>query len=435
MKNTKILLMLSMFVILMTVFGSAFAQDASLPAFKVSNVVPDQEMVLSTKNFPADTDFVISMAAEDTPETYVKVSKFNSHTGGNLNVRVKIGEKFCGLNTIYIMLQDNNGAVYRGMATNIPEEEPVVEDPVAEEPKAEATVEEPAAEKPAEDGQISLVNQEPKEEEKPEEPVTDEAISTETAETAAAEEPKPEETTEEGAAEKPAEDEAITLVNQEPKAEETVEEPVAAEPESTEAVDTAVAAEPEADDTVKTTNGEEPAAAAATVPEIPVLVCDFTKIPTVTINSVVRNESVTFTTADFPADSTFTVSMGYYVETWTPSRQPAPHHHGHHDPAPRPLPYDGDPAFYVIGPIDSKPAPSFKPIPNGPKEPAPRGYVTSSFTGTAVGTFETGDGASQTLTFSIPESMKNVNPIALWISDNGPCGFYSYNYFYNNSTK
>ena len=89
----------------------------------------------------------------------------------------------------------------------------------------------------------------------------------------------------------------------------------------------------------------------------------------------------------------------------------------------------------MIGPIDSKPAPSFKPIPDGPKEPAPRGYVTSSFTGTAVGTFETGDGASQTLTFSIPESMKNVNPIALWISDNGPCGFYSYNYFYNNSTK
>ena len=426
MKNTKILLMLSMFVILMTVFGNAFAQDANLPAFRISNVIPDQEMVLSTRNFPADTDFVISMAAEDTPEAYVKVSKFNSSSGGNLNVRVKIGEKFRGLNTIYIMLQDNNGAIYRGMAINIPEEEPVVEEPAAEEP---------AAEKPAEDEQISLVNQEPKEEEKPVEPDTDEAISTETSETAAAEEPKSEETTEEGAAEKPAEDEAITLVNQEPKAEETVEEPAAAEPESTEAVDTAVAAEPEADETVKTTSVEEPAAAAATVQEIPVLVCDFTKIPTVTINSVVRNESVTFTTADFPADSTFTVSMGYYVETWTPSRQPAPHHHGHHHHDPRPLPYDGDPAFYVIGPIDSKPAPSFKPIPEGPKEHAPRGYVTSSFTGTAVGTFETGDGAPQTLTFSIPESMKNVNPIALWISDNGPCGFYSYNYFYNNSTN
>ena len=88
MKNTKILLILSLFVILMTVVGGAFAQDASLPAFRVSNVVPDQEMVLSTKNFPADTDFVISMAAEDTPEAYVKVSKFNSHTGRSEERRV-----------------------------------------------------------------------------------------------------------------------------------------------------------------------------------------------------------------------------------------------------------------------------------------------------------------------------------------------------------
>ena len=61
--------------------------------------------------------------------------------------------------------------------------------------------------------------------------------------------------------------------------------------------------------------------------------------------------------------------------------------------------------------------------------------MTTSFSGIEVGTFNTGDGAPQTLTFEIPESLAGVSPIALWINDLGPCGFYSYNYFYNVSTN
>ena len=356
MKKSKMLLMLSMFVILMTVFGSVFAQDSDQPAFKVSSVVTDTEMVLSTKNFPADTDFVISMAAEDTPDAYTKVSRFNTKAGGNLNVKVKIGDKFKGLNTIYLMLESADGASYRGLAVNIPEEAP-------------APVEE----------QISLVNEEPKQEEPAEKPAADVV--------------KPE----------------ITIVENKDVA-ETTDETVSEQP------------------AVEQPAVEQPAEEDEAVAPIPVLVCDFSIIPTVSINSVVKNDSVTFTTANFPANSTFTVSMGYYVSTWVPARYPMPTHY-----APEPRPVNSGISFYHI----HEPVPHFVDGGHGwyPVAPKPQGgYVTSTFSGTAVGTFETGDGTPQTLTFNIPESLKNVNPIALWISDNGPCGFYSYNYFYNNST-
>ena len=394
MKKSKLLLMLSMFVILMTVFGNVFAQDSDQPAFKVSSIVTDTEMVLSTKNFPADTDFIISMAAEDVPDAYTKVSKFNSRTGGNLNVKVKIGDKFKGLNTIYIMLEDSNGMIYRGLAENIPEEKPVVEEPAA-------------------DTQISLVNQDTK----PEESTAEESVEKESVEEPAIEEPVEKESVEESV-----EKESV----EKPVEQAAAEEPIADEQEG----DTVIGI---TEDSAVPVTAEEPAA------EIPVLVCDFSIIPAVSIDSVVKNDSVTFTTANFPANSTFTVSMGYYVSTWVPERYPMPPHHHHpaprphHDPVPVP---PADPLFYVISQYDPKPVPHFEDKENWPHRPspAPRGYVTSSFSGTAVGTFETGDGTPQTLTFNIPESLKNVNPIALWISDNGPCGFYSYNYFYNNST-
>ena len=379
--------MLSMFVILMTVFGSVFAQDSDQPAFKVSSVVTDTEMVLSTKNFPADTDFVISMAAEDTPDAYTKVSRFNTKAGGNLNVKVKIGDKFKGLNTIYLMLESADGASYRGLAVNIPEEAPAAEE-------APAPVEE----------QISLVNEEPKQEEPAEKPAADvvkpEITIVENKDVA--------ETTDETVSEQPAVEQPV------------VEQPVVEQP----VVEQPVVEQP----VVEQPAVEQPAEEDEAVAPIPVLVCDFSIIPTVSINSVVKNDSVTFTTANFPANSTFTVSMGYYVSTWVPARYPMPPHYA---PAPRPV--NSGISFYHI----HEPVPHFVDGGHGwyPVAPRPQGgYVTSTFSGTAVGTFETGDGTPQTLTFNIPESLKNVNPIALWISDNGPCGFYSYNYFYNNST-
>ena len=350
MNRTKLFLMLSLFAILMTVFGSAMAQEPGTPAFKVSEVVLDDHVVLVTKDFPAGVAYIVGMGTPDDPSTYIAVAKFNSQDGGALGITVHIPEKFQGEPAINLLLKDENGGKIFGNFANVAEEAPVAEEPAAEAPAVE-------------------------------EPETDE-----------------------------------------PVAEEPVEEPAAEEPV------------------------EEPAAEEPVAEEAPAVTCNYAVIPTVSIDAVTRNTSVTFTTANFPANSTFSVSMGVYVASWTPG--PGPHHHEprHHEPEhreparpePHPITYSDDyPQFYVMG--------SYEPhVPNFPNKdshhgPAPRPdgqpVVSSSFSGTQVGTFETGDGAPQTLTFTIPSSLNGVNPIALWISDLGPCGFYSYNYFYNNSTN
>ena len=374
MNRTKLFLLMSLFVILMTVFGSALAQEPGTPAFKISEVVMDDHVILVTKDFPAGVAYVVGMGTPDDPSTYIAVAKFNSQEGGALGITVRIPEKFQGEPTINLLLKDENGGKIFGNFANIaeePVEAPVVEEPVeqpAEEPVAEPTAEEPVAE---------------------------------------------------------------------PAAEEPVAEPAAEEP----------LAEPTAEEPVTEPAVEEPVAEEAPVAAVPAVTCNYAVIPTVSIDAVTRNTSVTFTTANFPANSTFSVSMGVYVATWTPG--PGPHHHDeprhhgpeHREPArpePRPIAYSDDyPQFYVMG--------SYEPhVPNFPNKESHHGHaprpdgkpaVTTSFSGTQVGTFETGDGAPQTLTFTIPSSLYGVNPIALWISDLGPCGFYSYNYFYNNSTN
>ena len=472
MKKTKSLLILCLFAVLMTLFGHVFAQDTSLPAFKVMDVAQDEKVVLQTKNFPADTTYTVSMASEENPEAFTPIARFKSKNGGSLNVTVKIPAKFRGLNTILLLMDDGNGSVIPGQFENIPAEEPVTEEPAAEEPAAEEpaagepTAEEPAAEEPAAEepaakepaAEEPVAGEPAAEEPVAEEPAAEEPVAEEpapeepVAEEPAAEEPVAEEpVAEEPAAEEPAAEEPVAgepaaegpvvlePVVEEPVAEEpaaaegpvvlepVVEEPVAEEPVAEEpAAEEPVAEEPVAEEPVV----EEPAAETAYEPA-PVLVCNFNVIPYVTINSVVKDESVTFTTGNFPANSTFTVSMGYYVSTWVPDPMPyGPHPvyrpvpYPHHHPAPFPGPfYYGPVPGFNTHKLDDRPQP-----PQG-------GHVSSTFSGTPVGTFETGDGTPQTLTFSVPASLKGVNPIALWISDNGPCGFYSYNYFYNATTN
>ena len=374
MKKYKTILIISLFVILMSVFGNVMAQDAARPAIKVSSVETDVKVVLITKDFPAATSYIVYMASSEAPEDFTAVAKFNSNSGGKLSITVKIPAKFHGEKTIELKLEDEHGGVIPGSFVNIPEEtveEPVIEEPAAEEPaKEEPEKEEPAAEEP--------VNEEP------------------AAEEPAKEEPEAEDTTK------------IELVN-----EETIKE----EP----------AGEKQAEETMPENNDP--------------LVCDFSVIPYVTITGVVRNESVTFVTTNFPADSTFSVSMGTYVSTWVPVREPVYGKPHHHEPVEVLYPHEpvtiGDEVFYVLEPINPD-APDFHKPGDDKHKPGDHritGYVTSAFNGTQVGTFETGSGAPQTLTFAIPAEMRNVNPIAIWISDMGPCGFYSYNYFYNNSTN
>ena len=421
MNKTKILVMLSLFAILMTVFGSVYVQDNNLPAFKISSAVTDEKVILTTRNFPADTAYTVSMADPADPDHFTAVAKFNSKTGGSLNVTVKIPDKFKGLYIIDLMLQDESGAKILGNFINDPAAEPV------EEPAEEPAPEEPAAE-PAPEETITLVNQQPVEEPAPEEP-TEEVI----------EKPAP--------AEEPAEE---PVIEEPAPAEEPAEEPVLDEP---------APAEAPAEEPVL----EEPAPAEGPVEEVavseaPALTCDYTQIPTVSIDAVTQNKSVTFTTANFPANSTFSVSMGVYVSSWTPDPMPAPGPHSGPHSGPKPGPKPGDkpqgtagsqypaekpqlssdlPYLYPVSPSSSAPVPGFKDIDAAPAKPGPKphGTVTTSFSGIEVGTFNTGDGSPQTLTFEIPESLAWASPIALWINDLGPCGFYSYNYFWNATTN
>ena len=413
MKNNKLILVLSLLAVLMSVFGSVVAQENDLPAIKVSTVIPDEKVVLETKNFPAETAYLVSMASSETPENFTAVAKFNSKTGGKLSVTVKIPAIFQGLKSIELKLEDDKGGVILGNFVNIPDE---------------------VTEQTASDETITLVNQEeqPAEEPEKEEPVQEEQP---------AEEPEKEEPVqEEQPAEEPEKEEPVQEEQpaEEPEKEEPVqEEQPAEEPEKEEPVQEEQLNEQPGD--IELVNEAVSAVEASESSDS--LTCDFSQIPTVTITDVVRNESVTFVTSDFPANSNFSVSMGYYVETWTPVREPV-FEKPRHEANPRnPLPgvpahepiTIGDETFYVLEPTDPN-APDFRKS-HKPTEPRITGYVTSKFTGTQVGTFNTGDGSSQSLTFEIPSSLSNVSPIAIWISDLGPCGFYSYNYFYNNSTN
>ena len=426
MKKSNTVILLFLIAVLFTVFGSAAAQDANAPAFMVSSVVPDEKVVLSTKNFPAETDYTISMADPADPDVFTPVAKFNSKTGGTLSVTVKIPAKFQGKHEIILLLKDGTGATFMGKffngeaAEEAPAEEPVIDLPAAAEPAEEPKADEPKADEPAEA--------------EDKEPAAEEAAAPESVTLVNHMEEDDSEAKDEPAetAEEPADPEVTELKQPEAQDEptETVEEP--AEPEVTELK------QPEAQDepaeTVELVNEpvvtefEQPAEPAA---EIPVITCDFSVIPEAHIDAVKRDESVTITVSKFPADTTVSVSMGIYKEEWVPAPRPQPR--PHHDP--RPWPY-GDTDLYPIYPYG--PQPGFDPDPDpdwDPKRPpAPKGETVTVFDGEQVATFNTGDGSEQQLTFTIPASVKGQGIIAVWLQDEGPCGFYSYNYFYNNST-
>jgi LysM repeat protein len=93
-------------------------------------------------------------------------------------------------------------------------------------------------------------------------------------------------------------------------------------------------------------------------------------VPTFTIVSVVRDTSVTIRTANFPANQTFTARMG------------------------------------------------------------PMG--TRGIGGTSVGTTNSGSGGSFTATYNIPANLKGAYQIAIRLDS--PSGYFSYNWFFNNTT-
>lgn len=95
------------------------------------------------------------------------------------------------------------------------------------------------------------------------------------------------------------------------------------------------------------------------------------KIPTFKIDAVVKGDTVTITTANFPANDTFTVRMGY------------------------------------IG--------------------------TRGVNGIVVGTQDSGAGGTFSATYDIPDALKGQYQIAIRL-ESPTSGYYSFNWFYNNST-
>ncbi len=97
------------------------------------------------------------------------------------------------------------------------------------------------------------------------------------------------------------------------------------------------------------------------------------QIPTFSISAVVRNESVTIVTNNFPANDNFNVLMNV--------------------------------------------------------------YGTLGVNGIFVDTLPSGDGGSITETFLIPADLIGLAKIAIRLESNKGTGYYSYNWFYNNTTK
>ncbi|MHC1773075.1 MAG: hypothetical protein AB9907_15350 [Flexilinea sp.] len=165
-------------------------------------------------------------------------------------------------------------------------------------------------------------------------------------------------------------------------------------------------------------------AASAAVVTTEGATCDFSVFPSFFIKSVVKGESVTIETRDFPADSSFTVKMGYYVKGSRPSW-------GHSEPG-FPGGFFSNQSFY--GSLHGfPPMGGFDPF--HPQHGYPDGKKNDlAFVGIEVGTYDTGDGAPQTLTYQIPADLKAYSPIVVWIEDQGACGFYAFNYFWNQNS-
>jgi hypothetical protein len=60
-------------------------------------------------------------------------------------------------------------------------------------------------------------------------------------------------------------------------------------------------------------------------------------------------------------------------------------------------------------------------------------YDTRGINGFEVATTKSGDGGSFTATYSIPQALKGHDRIAIRLQSSA--GYYSYNWFYNNTTE
>jgi hypothetical protein len=206
-------------------------------------------------------------------------------------------------------------------------------------------------------------------------------------------------------------------------------------------------------------------------------------VPTITILNVVRDQTVTVRTHNYPANQTFTARMGpmgtravggtvvgttdsgaggsfevtfdipavlhgarqvairldspagffsynwFYNNTTTPAATPAP---GTPAPTPGPI-FRGIPTFGIIGVVQDQTVTirtnNFPPNQTFTARMGPMG--TRGIGGTVVGTTDSGAGGVLEVTYEIPAALRGSRQIAIRLDS--PAGFFAYNWFYNNT--
>ena len=158
-------------------------------------------------------------------------------------------------------------------------------------------------------------------------------------------------------------------------------------------------------------------------------------IPTIKICSVVKDESVTFVTDNFPADQEFAVKMGITLVHYPPmDKYPMPT-----KPMPNQAPM-GPGMGPGMGPEMGKPGmgPEMGKPGMGPKpmnsdgmwaKPMPETYTAYY----EAGTLESGEGGVITATFDIPEELAGSYRINILLRTAHQYPYLSYNWFYNNT--
>lgn len=218
-------------------------------------------------------------------------------------------------------------------------------------------------------------------------------------------------------------------------------------------------------------------------------------IPTISIVSIVADQSVTIRTSNFPANQTFTARMGamgtrgvggtvvgttqsgaggsflatydipsslrgasqiairlespqgYFAYNWfynatdpavthtpqptslpgTPLPSPTP-------VAPRPTPYSGIPSFSIVSVLrDQSVTIRANNFPSNQTFTARIGAMgTRGVNGTVVGTTQSGEGGVFVISYDIPAALRSASQIAIRLES--PQGYFAYNWFYNSTT-
>ncbi len=146
-------------------------------------------------------------------------------------------------------------------------------------------------------------------------------------------------------------------------------------------------------------------------------------VPSFKICSVVKDESVTIVTENFPADQVFAVKMGVM-----PAQQPHPmpmRPMGQMWPNQQPMPMPMQP---MGRPRMGAPMP-MQPSGNWGQPMPPKTWISYY----DAGTLESGEGGSLTATFEIPTELAGTYRISIMLRTEHQYPYLAYNWFYNNT--